>query len=59
MGETTTAAAGVLSKIVTSSMLSGVLAEITGMLPVIIPAVIGFIAIRKGISFLIGTLRGA
>ena len=59
MGETVTAAAGVLSKIVTSSMLSGVLTEITSMLPVIIPALIGFIAIRKGISFLIGTLRGA
>lgn len=58
MGETVTAA-GVLSKIVTSSMLSGVLTEITSMLPVIIPALIGFIAIRKGISFLIGTLRGA
>ncbi len=59
MGETVTAAAGVLSKIVTSSMLSGVLTEITSILPVIIPSLIGFIAIRKGISFLIGTLRGA
>lgn len=59
MGETVAVATGVLSKIVTSSMLSGVLAEITSMLPVIIPALIGFIAIRKGISFLIGTLRGA
>lgn len=59
MGETVAAATGVLSKIVTSSMLSGVLTEITSMLPVIIPALIGFIAIRKGISFLIGTLRGA
>lgn len=58
MGETLTVV-GTLSKIVTSSMLSGVLTEITGMLPVIIPALIGFIAIRKGISFLIGTLRGA
>lgn len=59
MGETVTAAAGVLSKIVTSSMLEGLLAEITSLLPIIIPALISFIAIRKGISFLIGTLRGA
>lgn len=49
----------VLSKIVTGSMLSGVLGEITGLLPIIIPVIISFIAIRKGISFLIGTLRGA
>ncbi len=53
------AATGVLAKIVTSSMLSGVLSEITSLLPIIIPVVIGFIAIRKGISFLIGTLQGA
>ncbi len=48
-----------LSEIVTSAMLQGVLNEITSLLPVIIPALISFIAIRKGISFLIGTLRGA
>lgn len=59
MGETVTAATTVLSGIVTSSMLQGILSEITSLLPVIIPALIGFIAIRKGISFLIGTLRGA
>ncbi len=49
----------VLAKIVTGEMLSGVLGEITGLLPVAIPVIISFIAIRKGISFLIGTLRGA
>lgn len=48
-----------LAEIVTSTMLQGVLNEITSLLPVIIPALISFIAIRKGISFLIGTLRGA
>jgi hypothetical protein len=48
-----------LAEIVTSAMLQGVLNEITSLLPVIIPALISFIAIRKGISFLIGTLRGA
>lgn len=54
-----TAASGVLAKIVTSSMLQGVLGEITSLLPILIPVAISFIAIRKGISFLIGTLRGA
>lgn len=48
-----------LAEIVTSAMLQGVLNEITSLLPIIIPALISFIAIRKGISFLIGTLRGA
>ncbi len=48
-----------LADIVTSAMLQGVLNEITSLLPIIIPVTISFIAIRKGISFLIGTLRGA
>lgn len=48
-----------LADIVTSSMLQGVLNEITGLLPIIIPVTISFIAVRKGISFLLSTLRGA
>ncbi len=48
-----------LSEIVTSNMCQGVLNEITGLLPVIIPVTISFIAVRKGISFLLSTLRGA
>ncbi len=59
MGEGAAAATTVLSKIVTGTMLQGVLAEITSLLPIVIPVIISFIAIRKGISFLIGTLRGA
>lgn len=59
MGEGAVAATTVLSNIVTGAMLQGVLAEITSLLPIVIPVIIGFIAIRKGISFLIGTLRGA
>lgn len=55
-GETATT---VLSTIVNANMLKGVLNEITGILPVVIPTLISFIAIRKGISFLIGTLQGA
>lgn len=48
-----------LSSIVTAEMCSGVLNEITGLLPVLIPVAISFIAIRKGISFLLGTLHSA
>ncbi len=59
MGEGAAAVTTVLSGIVTNTMCQGVLNEITGLLPVIIPVTISFIAVRKGISFLIGTLRGA
>lgn len=48
-----------LSGIVTSTMLGGVLDEIIGLLPTVIPVMIGFIALRKGISFLQGILRSA
>ena len=41
-----------LKTIVTAEMLSGVLDEIAGLLPIVIPVMIGFIAIRKGIAFL-------
>ena len=40
-------------------MLSGVLNEIVGLLPVVVPTMIGFIALRKGISFVLGMLRAA
>ena len=44
----TDAATG-LSGIVTTQMMSGVLDEILGLLPVVIPVMIGFIGLRKGI----------
>ena len=48
-----------LSEIVTAEMLQGVLSEITGLLPIVIPVLIGFIAIRKGIAFLQHILHSA
>lgn len=54
-----TAAAADLSSIVTAEMLSGVLDQIVGILPVVIPVMIGFIGLRKGISFLRGVLHSA
>ena len=48
-----------LSTIVTAEMLGGVLNEITGLLPIVIPVMIGFIAIRKGIAFLQNVLHSA
>ena len=48
-----------LSTIVTADMLAGVLDEVVGLLPVCIPVMIGFIALRKGISFVRGILHSA
>ncbi len=48
-----------LANIVTAEMLGGVLNEITGLLPIVIPVMIGFIAIRKGIAFLQHILHSA
>lgn len=55
-----TAAAGTtLSTVVTGEMMSGVLDEVIGLLPVCLPVMIGFIALRKGISFVRGVLVSA
>lgn len=39
--------------------LTVVLNEVLGLLPTVIPTIIGFLALRKGLSFLIGSLRRA
>lgn len=56
MENTTT---NVLSTVVTEDLLSGVLDEIVGLLPVVIPVMIGFIALRKGIGFVQSILHSA
>ena len=48
-----------LSTIVTAEMLGGVLDEVVALLPVCIPVMIGFIALRKGISFIQGILHSS
>ena len=48
-----------LKEIVTAEMLSGVLDEVVGVLPVAIPVLITFIALRKGISFIQSILHSA
>lgn len=59
MGDTTTSASNTVASVVTAQMIAGVLDEIISLLPIILPALIGFIAVRKGISFLLGSLRSA
>ena len=52
-------ATGVLSQVVTANMLQGVLTEITSLLPIVIPVMISFIAVRKGIAFVSSILHSA
>lgn len=52
-------ATGVLSGVITNAMLSGVLNEVIGLLPVCIPVLITFIGLRKGIAFIQNILHSA
>lgn len=49
----------VLDKTITGTMVQGVLNEVVALIPTVIPVAITFIAIRKGISFMLGLLRSA
>lgn len=44
---------------ITSATFNGVLGTIQELIPIVLPAVIGFIAFRKGWSFLKGEIRKA
>lgn len=44
---------------ITSATFSGVLDSVKDLVPVVIPAVVGFLAFRKGWSFLKGEIRKA
>lgn len=48
-----------LKTVVTADMLGGVLNEVVGVLPICIPVLITFIALRKGISFIQSILHSA
>ena len=52
-------AATQLSTIITAEMLQGCLDEILGVLPVAIPCMISFVALRKGIGFVQSILKKA
>ncbi len=39
--------------------LNAVLDEVVGLLPTVLPVIIGFIAFRKGLSFVKRALKGA
>lgn len=52
-------ATSVLGTVVTADMMNGVLDEVIAVLPVCIPVMVSFIALRKGISFVRGVLVSA
>ncbi len=56
---TVAAATTKLNTVVTGELLSGVLDEVIALLPVCVPVMIGFIGLRKGISFIRDLLHSA
>lgn len=44
---------------ITSATFTGILDEIKTLIPIVLPAVVGFLAFRKGWSFLKGEIRKA
>ncbi len=44
---------------ITSDMLLGVLDEIKSVLPIVVPAVVGFLGLRKAWGFIKGAIKGA
>ncbi len=59
MVATVTESGSVLAQVVTQEMMSGVLDEVIGLLPVTIPVMITFIGLRKGIAFIGQVLHAA
>lgn len=54
-----TASSSVLGQVVTQDLMNGALDEVIALLPVAIPTMIGFIAVRKGIGFIRSILASA
>ena len=48
-----------LSSVISKDMVSGVFDQILSLLPVIIPALIGFIGFRKALGFVLGMIKKA
>ena len=48
-----------LTDVITANMMNGVLDQIVGLLPVVMPVLVGFIGLRKGIAFVRSILHSA
>ena len=49
----------ILSGVVTAEMLQGVFNEFVALIPIVIPVVIGYTGIRKGLGFVFSTIKSA
>lgn len=58
-GSGTATTANEVATALTNVDLSIMLEEVVNLLPVLLPTIVGFLAVRKGISFLMGMLRRA
>ena len=54
-----TEATSVLAGVITSEMVSGVFNELVALLPVLVPPMVTFIGLRKGLSFVQSVLHSA
>lgn len=54
-----TTTAGTVASTIQNVDMSGILQEVVSLLPVVLPVIVAFLGVRKGISFLIGSLRRA
>ena len=54
-----TESTAIVAKAIEGVTLNGVLAEVTALIPVVLPVAISFLAVRTGIGFLMGTLQNA
>lgn len=43
---------------ITGDMMNGILTQITDLLPVVLPVMVGCLAFRKGLSFFQSLIRG-
>ncbi len=56
--ETTTFVVPSIADAITGDMMNGILTQITDLLPVVLPVMVGCLAFRKGLSFFQGLIRG-
>lgn len=48
-----------LATVITDDLLTGVFAQIGNLIPIVLPVIVGFLAFRKGLSFVLGSIRRA
>ncbi len=58
-GSDTTVTGPDVAATISADMLNGIVTQITNLLPVCLPTVVVLLGFRKGISFMMGLLRGA